>query len=75
MNVLLTGSFGNIGRSTLGELVGAGHRVRCFDLPTRSNLKGYAGALRRGVAAENSVPPAGDGSGMLAQAVLMAIFC
>ncbi|MCL4505800.1 MAG: hypothetical protein M1434_07035 [Chloroflexi bacterium] len=39
MNVLLTGAFGNIGRSTLGELAGAGHRVRCFDLPTRSNLK------------------------------------
>ncbi|HEY3290817.1 MAG TPA: NAD(P)-dependent oxidoreductase [Anaerolineae bacterium] len=37
MNVLLTGAFGNLGTSTLRELVNAGHHVRCFDLPTRAN--------------------------------------
>ncbi len=37
MNVLLTGAFGNIGTSTLDELVRQGHRVRCFDLETRAN--------------------------------------
>ena len=45
MNVLLTGAFGNIGTSTLGELIRAGHRVRCFDLPTPANR---ATALRYG---------------------------
>ncbi len=46
MNILLTGAFGNIGRSTLDELLHRGHWVRCFDLPTRSNLRhasSYAG--------------------------------
>ena len=37
MRVLLTGAFGNIGTVTLEELVKRGHRVRCFDLKTRSN--------------------------------------
>jgi len=37
LNVLLTGAFGNIGTSTLQELVRQGHRVRCFDLKTRAN--------------------------------------
>jgi len=32
MKVLLTGAFGNIGTSTLEELVKQGHIVRCFDL-------------------------------------------
>jgi len=35
--ILLTGAFGNIGVSTLKALAGRGHRVRCFDLPTRTN--------------------------------------
>jgi nucleoside-diphosphate-sugar epimerase len=39
MNVLLTGAFGNIGTSTLEELIKQGHTVRCFDLKTRSNEK------------------------------------
>jgi len=39
MNVLLTGAFGNVGRSALEELVKQGHRVRCFDLRTRANKK------------------------------------
>lgn len=34
MNILLTGAFGNIGTSTLLELLPRGHRVRCFDLKT-----------------------------------------
>jgi UDP-glucose 4-epimerase len=37
MNVLLTGAFGNIGSSTLQELLKRGHWVRCFDLPTKAN--------------------------------------
>jgi nucleoside-diphosphate-sugar epimerase len=39
MNVLLTGAFGNIGLSTLEELLKRGHTVRCFDLGTRANKK------------------------------------
>jgi UDP-glucose 4-epimerase len=37
MKVLLTGAFGNIGTSTLKELVRQGHEVRCFDLRTPAN--------------------------------------
>jgi nucleoside-diphosphate-sugar epimerase len=37
MNILLTGAFGNIGTSTLDELLQRGHWVRCFDLPTKAN--------------------------------------
>jgi nucleoside-diphosphate-sugar epimerase len=39
MNILLTGAFGNIGTSTLAELVQRGHRVRCFDLKTKAGEK------------------------------------
>jgi len=39
MNVLLTGAFGNVGTSTLAELLKQGHRVRCFDLKTKMNEK------------------------------------
>lgn len=39
MNVLLTGAFGNIGISTLDELLRRGHAVRCFDLKSRSNKR------------------------------------
>jgi nucleoside-diphosphate-sugar epimerase len=39
MNVLLTGAFGNVGRSTLEELIKRGHRVRCLDLATRANKR------------------------------------
>lgn len=39
MKVLLTGSFGNVGLSTLDVLLERGHSVRCFDLPTRINRK------------------------------------
>ncbi len=37
MRVLLTGAFGNLGQSTLDELLLLGHQVRCFDVRTRSN--------------------------------------
>ena len=39
MNILLTGAFGNIGISTLKALTGRGHRIRCFDLPCRTNRR------------------------------------
>jgi len=39
MNVLLTGAFGNVGMSTLEELIQQDHTVRCFDLKTRTNEK------------------------------------
>ena len=37
MRVLLTGAFGNVGTSALGELLRQGHTVRCFDLRTKAN--------------------------------------
>jgi len=46
MNILLTGAFGNIGRSTLEELLLRGHQVRCFDIRTQANertARQYAG--------------------------------
>jgi UDP-glucose 4-epimerase len=39
MKVLLTGAFGNIGRSTIDELIKRGHQVRCFDIHNRTNQK------------------------------------
>lgn len=39
MKVLLTGPFGNIGSHTVPELLGQGHSVRCFDLPTPANRR------------------------------------
>ncbi len=39
MKVLLTGAFGNIGSSTVEELIRQRHSVRCFDLKTRANLR------------------------------------
>jgi UDP-glucose 4-epimerase len=47
MNVLLTGAFGNIGTSTLEELVRQGHRVRCFDLRTKANEKAAKRVIER----------------------------
>jgi UDP-glucose 4-epimerase len=46
MNVLLTGAAGNIGHSTLVELLSRDHQVRCFDVPTKANrqtLRPYRG--------------------------------
>ncbi|MCC6188578.1 MAG: SDR family NAD(P)-dependent oxidoreductase [Anaerolineales bacterium] len=39
MRILLTGAFGNVGRSALAELVRRGHHVRCFDLRTPANQR------------------------------------
>ena len=39
MHILITGSMGNIGSSTLAALQGRGHRITCFDLPTRANRR------------------------------------
>ena len=39
MNVLLTGAFGNVGRSTLNALIGKGHTVRVFDVDTPQNRR------------------------------------
>ena len=39
MNILITGSMGNIGTSTLTALQGRGHRITCFDLHTPVNRK------------------------------------
>lgn len=39
MKILLTGAFGNVGQSTLDALLERGNEVRCFDVPTRANLK------------------------------------
>ncbi|HJW89597.1 MAG TPA: NAD(P)-dependent oxidoreductase [Anaerolineales bacterium] len=38
MQILLTGAFGNLGVSTLEELLNRGHQVRAFDIMTRTNL-------------------------------------
>lgn len=42
MKVLLTGAFGNIGMSTLPELLAHGHTVRCLDVPTEENKRNAA---------------------------------
>jgi len=39
MNVLLTGAFGNVGKSALEELLKQGHNVRCLELKTKVNKK------------------------------------
>lgn len=39
MRVLLTGAFGNVGLPTLAELLRHGHRMRCFDVPSRRTRK------------------------------------
>jgi len=39
MRILLTGSFGNIGKNVLRLLLESGYRVRCFDIDTDRNRK------------------------------------
>ncbi|MCD6238343.1 MAG: NAD(P)-dependent oxidoreductase [Thermotogae bacterium] len=39
MKVLLTGAFGNVGLSTLEELIKKGYDVRVFDVKTKKNVK------------------------------------
>ncbi len=41
MKILLTGPFGNVGESTLEELMKQGYDVRCFDKKTRKTRKVY----------------------------------
>jgi nucleoside-diphosphate-sugar epimerase len=38
MTVLVTGAFGNVGRSTVRALLEQGDAVACFDLPSKRNL-------------------------------------
>lgn len=48
MKILLTGAFGNLGRSTLDELLRQGHQVRCFVTRRRVHdrtAKRYAGKI------------------------------
>ncbi|MBN1641878.1 MAG: NAD(P)-dependent oxidoreductase [Anaerolineae bacterium] len=47
MNVLLTGALGNVGASALEELLAQGHRVRCFDLRNRPNVRRARRFFRR----------------------------
>jgi short-subunit dehydrogenase len=39
MRVLVTGAFGNIGSNTVALLLRRGHAVRCFDVPTKPNIR------------------------------------
>ena len=39
MNILLTGAFGNVGLSTLKELINRGYNVRIFEVPNKKNKK------------------------------------
>jgi nucleoside-diphosphate-sugar epimerase len=48
MKILLTGAFGNLGRSTLDELLRQGHSVRCFVSRRKAHLRtarSYAGKI------------------------------
>jgi UDP-glucose 4-epimerase len=47
VNVLVTGAFGNVGLSTVDELLAQGHQVRCFDLGTRANRRAARRYRRR----------------------------
>jgi nucleoside-diphosphate-sugar epimerase len=53
MKVLLTGAFGNVGSTTLEELVKRGHQVRCFDVKTPAN-KRLAKKIARKVAVKKA---------------------
>src|SRR5215469_2261190 len=39
MKILLTGAFGNLGTSTLIELLAQGHQVRCFETRHKSRKR------------------------------------
>jgi UDP-glucose 4-epimerase len=39
MNILITGAFGNVGSSTITNLLGRNHRITCFDVKNENNLK------------------------------------
>jgi len=46
MRILVTGSFGNIGRNVLELLLHTGYQVRCFDRETERN-RGIAASFRK----------------------------
>jgi nucleoside-diphosphate-sugar epimerase len=39
MNIVLTGAFGNVGRSVLDLLLARGHQVNCLDIPSPANRR------------------------------------
>ncbi len=39
MNILITGAFGNVGLSTLKELINRNHNIRIFEIPNKKNKK------------------------------------
>jgi len=47
MRVLVTGAFGNIGEGTVQQLLERGHRVRCFDVPSRRTFRKAANLERQ----------------------------
>jgi nucleoside-diphosphate-sugar epimerase len=49
MRVLVNGSFGNIGESTLLALFEKDYEIRCFDLRTNANQKTQKRLEKRGV--------------------------
>ncbi|WP_455381865.1 hypothetical protein, partial [Salinispira pacifica] len=56
MKVLLTGSFGNIGSHAVSAILQAGHRLRCFDLPSPAHDR----AARRAMEEASRVDGAAD---------------
>ena len=48
MKILLTGAFGNVGESTLSELLVQGYTVRCFDKKTRKTKQVYRIMKKKG---------------------------
>lgn len=48
MTVLLTGSFGNVGSSTILALLEGGYGIRCFDIPTKRNKNTHRKLSRAG---------------------------
>jgi len=46
MKVLITGAFGNIGRSAIEEIINQGDEVRCFDIKNKKNEKIYKSLKR-----------------------------
>jgi len=47
LRVLVTGAFGNVGQSTVEELLKQGHTVCCFDVKTRANAKTARACAKR----------------------------
>ncbi|MCG3258778.1 MAG: NAD(P)-dependent oxidoreductase [Candidatus Heimdallarchaeota archaeon] len=47
VNILITGAFGNLGLSTIKELVRLNHQITCFDLPNRRNKRAFRKLSRK----------------------------